>query len=87
MFGNTTFKKQDCEVYNFIIENKHHEGVQVNALNFPNICSPLNSKVNVNYPHLDGLELADYGNDYQGDNIDIFIGKDNYWDFVTGDIS
>lgn len=26
-FGNTTFKKQDCEVYNFIIKNKLHEGV------------------------------------------------------------
>ena len=26
-FGNTTFKKQDCEVYNFIMKNKHHEGV------------------------------------------------------------
>ena len=40
----------------------------------------------MNYPHLDGLELADHDNDYEGDNIDILISKDHYWDFVTGDI-
>ena len=40
----------------------------------------------VNYPHLDGLELADHDNDYEGDNIDILISKDHYWDFVTGGI-
>ncbi|KAK3754303.1 hypothetical protein QZH41_006636 [Actinostola sp. cb2023] len=43
----------------------------------------------VDYPHLEGLELADY--DYAGTNesdaIDILIGSDHYWDIVTGDIA
>ena len=50
------------------------------TLNFLNICSPLSSK------DLDGLELTDYANDYEGNNINILIGTDHYWGFATGDI-
>ncbi|KAK3720463.1 hypothetical protein QZH41_010029 [Actinostola sp. cb2023] len=44
------------------------------------------NKVNINYAHLEGLELADYDNCDNGDGIDILIGADQYWNFVTGDI-
>ena len=53
-------------------------------MNFPVICSPLPSGVNVgDYSHLEGLELADnFGNT---ESIDVLIGSDFYWDFVSGD--
>ena len=42
------------------------------------------SKVKVNYPHLEGLALADSLDDSCGD-IDILIGSDYYWDLVSGE--
>ena len=89
-FGDSRYKKQECEVYRLTIENRKatNEGAELTAIKFPTICSPLNSKINVNYTHLDGLELADYHTDAfnDGDDIDILIGADQYWNFVTGDI-
>lgn len=87
-FGDNKCKRQNCEVYKFNIENKNgSEEVEITAINFPIICSPLNSKVNTNYTHLEGLELADFGDDVDDSNtIDILIGSDYYWDIVTGDV-
>ena len=53
-------------------------------MSYPTICSPLPSKVKVNYPHLEGLALADSLDDSCGD-IDILIGSDYYWDLVSGE--
>ncbi|XP_044172645.1 uncharacterized protein LOC114972132 [Acropora millepora] len=54
------------------------------ALNFPIICSPLTERVNLqDHPHLEELELADSAE--SPDSIDILIGSDHYWDFVTGE--
>ena len=48
------------------------------------ICSPLPSKINVaDFVHLEGLEFAD--NFDNTESIDVLIGSDYYWDFVTGD--
>ena len=60
------------------------DAINISTLTFPVICSPLPSKVSVNYPHLDGLELADEPFDAEG-SIDILIGCDYYWDFVMGE--
>ena len=49
----------------------------MSALNFPVICSPLTSKINVaNYVHLDGLDFAD--NFDSSECIDVLIGADYY---------
>ena len=86
-FGDNKFTRQSCEVYKLVIENKNGgKGVELTTVNFPIICSPLRSRVNIDYTHLDGLELADYSNDNNSDSIDILIGADHYWDVVTGDI-
>ena len=54
-------------------------------LSFPTICSPLPSRVDANnYPHLHGLKLADYSD--SEDSIDVLIGSDYHWDFVTIEI-
>ena len=37
------------------------------------------------YPHIEGLALADEFDDQGSDAIDILIGSDFYWSFITGD--
>ncbi len=83
-FGNDNFIKKKCDLVTFdILGNGDTTCIQ--ALSYPNICSPLNSQVNVNvYSHLEDLELADADND--SGRIDILIGSDYYWDLVTGEV-
>ena len=87
-FGNEQFNKRECRVVK--VELRTLEGdVVIEALGFPSICSPLPVAVEVDqYPHLQGLELADR-NDCDSDcstskAIDILIGSDHYWEVVTG---
>ena len=89
-FGESRYKKQDCDVVNFQIRKAgtdDHDAINISALTFPVICSPLPSKVSVNHPHLYGLDFADEPFDSQvsSESIDILIGSDYYWDFVTGE--
>jgi len=85
-FGETKYKKQNCDVVSLHIRksSESNDAINISALTFPVICSPLPGKVSVNYPHLDGLELADESFDAEG-SIDMLIGCDYYWDFVTGE--
>ena len=53
--------------------------------NIRNIIIIIRSHVDANnYPHLHGLKLAHYSN--SEDSIDVLIGSDYYWDFVTSEI-
>ena len=45
---------------------------------------PLKVEVNA-YPHIEGLALADAFDDQDSGSIDVLIGSDNYWNFVTGE--
>ena len=84
-FGESKFRKQRCDVVNLRLQKSEHDDpITISALTFPVICSPLPAKVHTNYAHLDGLELADepYSS---GNTIDLLIGSDFYWDFVTGE--
>ena len=83
-FGGNSFQKQSCELVRFRLKNHVGEEIEIAALSYPTICSPLPSKVKVNYPHLEGLALADSLDDSCGD-IDIVIGSDYYWDLVSGE--
>ena len=59
--------------------------MEVSVLSFPAICSPLPTKVDASsYPHLQGLQLADCSDSQ--DSINVLIGSDYYWDFVTNEI-
>ena len=83
-FGDGTYRKQRCEVVTLPIRTSDSEYVAITALNFPIICSPLTERVNIqDHPHLQELELADSAE--SPDSIDILIGSDHYWDFVTGE--
>lgn len=84
-FGEAKYKKQNCDVVKLQVRRSGCEdAIKISALTFPVICSPLPGKVSVNYLHLDGLELADEPFDAEG-SIDILIGCDYYWHFVTGE--
>jgi hypothetical protein len=51
-------------------------------------CSPLPASVDIfDYPHIRELELADYdeGQGPPHDSIDVLVGSDYYWNFVTGE--
>lgn len=50
------------------------------------ICSTLPSITEVdNYVHLSSLELADCSGGTDLDTIDVLVGSDYYWKFVTGE--
>ena len=86
-FGDNKFKRKDCDVYKLTLESRtDRDSVEISAINFPTICSPVRTRVNTNYAHLRGLELADHNEASKDDTIDILIGADHYWDFITGDI-
>ena len=67
------------------LQKQGNEEIEITALNFPVICSPLPAKVEINCPHLEGLELADNFDEHH-ESIDILIGSDHYWEIVMGDI-
>lgn len=84
-FGGNAHRRQQCDVVELLLR-KNGEEISVNALTFPTICSKLPTSIEINrYPHLQSLQLAD---DFESQNgtIDILIGSDYYWDFVTGNV-
>ena len=85
-FGENAYRKQRCQVVTLPLKTKTDEFVEISALNFPVICSPLTKRVNIDrYPHLRYLELADHSEPGE-ESIDILIGSDYYWDLVTNEI-
>ena len=84
-FGEKTFRKQKCEVLTWFLEDVHEETSRVCVLCVRTICSPPPSCVDAtNHPHLHGLKLANFSD--SEDLIDMLIGSDYYWDFVTSEI-
>ena len=68
-----------------LLDDPKDEVSKISALSFPTICSPLPSRVDVSsFPHLNGLQLADCS--VPQDQVDVLIGSDYYWDFVTTEI-
>ena len=84
-FGESKFRNQSCDVVNVQLrKSEYDEPITVAALTFPVICSPLPAHVSTSYAHLHGLELADDPSSSEN-SIELFIGSDYYWLFVTGE--
>ena len=86
--GESKFKKQNCDVVNLQLQKTEcNDPLTISALTFPVICWPLALPLNVStsYAHLHGLELAD-GPCISARSIDLLIGSDYYWNFVTGEM-
>ena len=62
----------------------------MSAYSVPVVCSPLQNQTiqfaSANYPHLSGLTLAESKSDGEELQVDILIGADFYWHFLSGDV-
>lgn len=59
-FGENAYRKQKCQVVTLPLLSNKDEYVEISALNFAVICSPLPKRIDVTkYPHLIDLDLAD----------------------------
>jgi hypothetical protein len=89
-FGGDRFSKKRCDVVQLSLQGNDGD-VEISAVCFPNICSPIPTKIcPERYPHLKGLNLAD-GNlvesdEAEHDNIDILISCDYYFDIVNNEM-
>ena len=87
-FGSNTGIHQQCKVVNLCMGTLDSDDVTLSAICVPVISSPVQGQCPrqemSSYSHLAGLTLAD---DCEGEaNIDILVGVDQYWNFVTGRI-
>eukprot|EP00795_Rhopilema_esculentum_P012833 gene12833-3574_t len=86
-FGSAEYKSKNCKLVSFQIELNDGQLAVVNALSYPELCSPLPTLVEVNsFPHLQGLELADEVDIGSNDHINVLIGADQYHSIVVGDV-
>ncbi|XP_065917691.1 uncharacterized protein [Dysidea avara] len=89
-FGSQLEAKQVCDVVSLGMVLKDGRSMQFSFLTVPLICEPLTSQPTMyaseSYPHLAGLELADYATEEDTLSVDVLVGSDNYWKLVTGDI-
>ena len=93
VFGSESYSKRQCEVVRVKLQSQFGEFIEVVALTFPSICSPLPKAIKLNqYPYLQELELADSIHtdelkDSDSNVIDLLIGSDYYWDIVEGEVT
>ena len=88
-FGNDSPKLMSCDLVQVSITAVDGLEVYVNAFSVPFICSPIsNHAVEVaveKYAHLSGLDLADSSGPSDEAEIDILIGADFYWNFISNE--
>ena len=81
-------KPQVCEIVKVGLNLKNNETQQLTLFAVPTICEPLASQpiafCQNNYKHLTGLDLVDSSDGCARLEVDILIGSDQYWDFITG---
>lgn len=89
-FGADHYRKESCDVVKLRLSNRHDEEIEICAVSFPVICTPLRNKIETaSFPHLEGLQLADSFSESDGaqsEAIDVLIGSDYYWDIVSGEM-
>ena len=88
-FGNKYSKARDVDIVQLKVKGKSKGSVVfVEAICVPDICSPLkNQNIDLavqRYEHLENLELADCSEGSDNLNVDVLIGLDFYFSFVTG---
>jgi hypothetical protein len=88
-FGDEVIKFGD-EMIKFAVADTEGNNITMDAYSVPKICSPIsNQAIEValkEYPHLHGLDLADSPSLSTNSDveIDILIGANYYWKFVSG---
>ena len=87
-FGSTEPQFCECEIVQLTVHCSDGLKVYINAYKIPLICSPLsNQYIDVakeTYPYLRYLPLADKADGKFEQEVDLLIGSDSYWAFVSG---
>ena len=89
-FGSTEPQDVSCDVIELGVRVEGDDTMKFSALVVSSICNPLMSQP-INHSrqscdHLVGLELADSAEMSDVIEIDVLIGSDMYWDFVSGEV-
>ena len=87
-FGSRKGKPKQCEVVRLAVRTKCGDSQALKVFVVPHICDPISSKTAVTcvktHGHLSQLDLADVTPD-EAMEVDLLIGADFYWEFVTGE--
>ena len=77
-----------CEEVQVSVQGNRDLNLYLTAHCVPIICAPLqNQRIEVavrEFPHLEGLELADSVHDKSELEVDLLVGSDFYWQLMTG---
>ena len=88
-FGSERMDPRLCEVVRVSVQTRAGEDNNIDLFVVPHICEPLTTqpidKCLELYPHISGLDQADDPLD-ETREIDMLIGSDFYWEFVTGEM-
>ena len=89
-FGSNKGSARVCPVVNVGLCLRGYPSMSLSVYVMPAICEPLArqpvSACVRQYPHLQGLELADSSSTGSSMPVDVLIGSDYYWQLVTGSI-
>ena len=91
VFGSESYNRRKYDVVRLNLQGRD-EIIEVVALSFPRICSPLPRHVELNQcSNLQELDLADRPPLDETSNssdslVDVLIGSDYYWNVVDGEI-
>ena len=87
-FGTAGEMVKTCEEVQVSVQGNRDLNLYLTAHCVPIICAPLqNQRIEVavrEFPHLEGLELADSVHDKSELEVDLLVGSDFYWQLMTG---
>ena len=88
-FGSNRAEPQVCEAVQVSVATRNGVDKNIDLFVVPHICEPLTTqpldKCLEFHPHISELDLADDPLD-ETREIDLLIGSDFYWEFVTGEV-
>ena len=89
-FGSRKLCNRVCEVVEVAVKKSNGGMILVPLFTVPLICEPITCQpiafCQDKFEHLASLSLADSSEDQTQLKIDVLIGSDQYWNFVTGQI-
>ena len=90
MFSSNDQTAQGCDVVRVGLMTRDGRGQELELFVVPFICHPLTAQpidlCASKYKHLADLDLADTSHDGTSMEVDLLLGSDCYWTFVTGEI-
>ena len=89
-FGESNAKLRRCDIVQMAVQTVDGMQIYVSTYVVPVICAPISNQIieftQANYPHLQNLRFADNSHGSEQLGIDILIGADFYWHFVSGSV-